>query len=89
MFLVFVIFDSLCKFVIFSGEKSGDKIEKFWCQYLLSSKECQLLMKADEDLQILPTARSMDIFLFSFQFSFDNCKIDIFLNKCLIIAKIY
>ena len=78
MFLVFVIFDSLCKFVIFSGDKSGDKIEKFWCQYLLSSKECQLLMKADEDLQILLMARSRDIFSFSFQFSVDNCKLIFF-----------
>ena len=71
MFLVFVIFDSLCKFVIFSGHESGDKIEKFWCQYLLSSKECQLSMTADKDLQISPMARSRDIFPISFQFSVD------------------
>ena len=50
--------------------------------------ECQLLMKADEDLQISPMARSRDIFSFSFQFSVDNCKL-IFFDICLIIAKIF
>ena len=40
-FLVLVISDSLCKFVIFSGNKLSDKIENFWSQYLLFLKECQ------------------------------------------------
>ena len=88
MFLVFVILDSLCKFVIFSGHKSGDKIEKFWSQCLLFLKECQTLMKADKDLQISPMARSRDIFSFSYQFSMENCKL-IFLNHCLTTAKIF
>ena len=75
MFLVFVIFDSLCKFVIFSGHKSGDKIEKFWSLYLLLSKECWTWINADKDLQISLMARIRDIFLFSYQFSMDNCKL--------------
>ena len=76
------------KFVIFNGHKSGDKIEKFWSQCLLFLKECQTSMKADEDLQISPMARSRDIFSFSYQFSMDNCKL-IFFNHCLTTAKIF
>ena len=87
-FLVFVIFDSLCKFVIFSRYKSGDKIEKFWSQYLLFSKQYQTLMKADKNLQISPMAWSKDISLNSYQLSMNNCKL-IFLNWCLTIAKIF
>lgn len=50
MFLVFVIFYSLCKFVIFSEHMSGDKKEKNWSQYHLILIECQTLRKADKDL---------------------------------------
>ena len=79
MFMVFVIFDSLCKFVIFSAHKSGDKKEKFWSQYLLFLKECQTLTNPDEDLQISPMARSRDIFLFTYQLLIGKRK-SIFLN---------
>ena len=79
MFLVFVFFDSLCKFVIFSGHRSGDKKEKFWSQQLLSLEEYQTLTKADKDLPISPLARSRDIYFFSYQFPIDKCKL-IYLN---------
>ena len=87
MFSVFVFFDSLCKFVIFSGHRSGDKKEKFWSQYLLLLKECETLMKANKDLQVTSMARIRDILLCSYQFSMEKCKL-IFLNWYLTIAKI-
>ena len=47
---VFVFFDSLCKFVIYSGHRSGEKKEQFWSLILLFLEECQTLTKADNDL---------------------------------------
>ena len=73
--MVFVFFDSLCKFVIFRGQRSGDKKEKIRSQQLLSLEEYQTLTKADKDLPISPLARSRDIYLFSYQFSMDKCKL--------------
>ena len=74
IFLVFIFLDSLCKFGIFSRHKSGDKKEKFWSHYLLFLEECHTLTKADNDLAILPSASSRDIYLFSYQSPMDKCK---------------
>ena len=73
-FLVFVNFDSLCKFVIFS-----DKIKKNPISISLIFKRMSNMNKVDKNLQIPPMARTRDVFQFLYQFSIDDSKL-IFLN---------
>merc|ERR1712148_26534 len=61
-FLVFEDFDSLCKFVIFSEHKSGDKIKKKSDLNISYFQRMSNMNKVDMNLQIPPMARSRDVF---------------------------